>query len=322
MKVLVLGGGSIGRRHLENLAVLGVSKRAVVEIDDEQRGSLVGMAEAFSTLEEGLAWQPSAVVVATPTALHLDQARHCANRGCHLFIEKPLSFSLEGLDELTREVERRGLVTLVGCNMRFHPGPAALKRLLEEGVVGDVVAARLNAGSYLPLWRPLQDYRQSYSASGRSGGAILDFIHELDAALWLFGPATVIAAAHRPATAINLDTDGLAEILLQHGSGVLGSVHMNFVQRDYRRNYRVIGSEGSLEWDFGRHAVHHLGPDGTLRVIDQDRNWKVNDMYIAEMKHFIDSVTQARPTSCPLADGAAALRLALDARENNAWNQG
>ena len=121
--------------------------------------------------------------------------------------------------------------------MRFHPGPAAVRRLLKDGAIGDLISYRLHTGSYLPLWRPHQDYRQSYSASEETGGAILDCIHELDLALWYAGPAQLIAAKHLPARSIGLQTDGLAEILLQHDIGNrIGSIHLNFIERDYRRS--------------------------------------------------------------------------------------
>src|SRR5882672_7407751 len=124
--------------------------------------------------------RPDTVLVTAPSSMHVELAIVGARNGCHLFIEKPLSHTLDGVGELLETVKRQTLITMVGCNMRFHPGPALVKRLIDEGVVGNVLAARVKTGSYLPEWRPGMNYRDSYSASVQmGGGALLDCIHEI-----------------------------------------------------------------------------------------------------------------------------------------------
>jgi predicted dehydrogenase len=205
---------------------------------------------------------------------------------------------------------------MVGCNMRFHPGPATVKRLLDERAIGEAVAARIETGSFLPRWRPWQNYRESYSASPQSGGAILDCIHEIDLALWYFGSARVLAAAHLPAGVIGLQTDGLAEILLAHDSGTLSSVHLNFVQRDYRRCCHIIGSEGTLYWNFTERRVTVFDSEGNLaRTYEEPAGWDVNTMYMDELTHFLSAVSCGTESMNPLEGGISALRIALTARE-------
>jgi predicted dehydrogenase len=318
MKMLVVGGGSIGARHLRNARDLGLGPLAVVEPDAERRGSVTTECHArgFATLEDGLAWRPEIAVIATPTGLHVPRAIQAARAGCHLLIEKPLSHAREGIETLAREIEQRRLIVLVACNVRFHPGPAAVKALLNEATIGTVVAARLQTGSYLPSWHPDRDYRQSYSASEGQGGAILDCSHEIDLALWFFGPAEVAGAASIPASSLGLVTDGLAEILLRHQSGVLSSVHLNFVQRDYRRCCQVIGTRGTIYWDYGTGRVDVFGEDGRpSRAVPQPADWDANQMYVDELSHFVACVRERRPTVNPLGGGVAALRIALAARE-------
>src|SRR5688500_6268650 len=124
MKALVVGAGSIGRRHLRNLHAAGVRELAVVE-PDRDRGQAAAApvsAALFDDMRDGLAWDADLVCIASPTHLHLEQAMAAARAGRALFIEKPLSHTWDGVAELTREVESRGLISLVGCNMRFHPG--------------------------------------------------------------------------------------------------------------------------------------------------------------------------------------------------------
>ena len=198
LRVAVLGCGSIGRRHLGNLRTLGLTDLIACDPSPEVCRALREELHVpcVTSWEEVRRAEPEVVLVASPTALHQEQAQAAAQAGCHLFIEKPLAASREGLDALLLEADRRRLVTMVACNMRFHPGPMAVKRLLDGDAIGQPLSARIQTGSYLPRWRPAHDYRQSYSASPEQGGAILDCIHEIDLALWFFGPARL--ARRRP----------------------------------------------------------------------------------------------------------------------------
>jgi predicted dehydrogenase len=317
IRVAVLGCGSIGRRHARNAQ--GLAGAQVGCYDTALDTATVLAAEvggvAHSRLEDVWSWHPQVVIIAAPSDLHIALASEAIGHGCDVFVEKPLSHSLDGVDALCAAAAEADAVTMVGCNMRFHPGPAAVKRLIDAGEIGTVLSSRVQTGSYLPRWRPGSDYHQSYSASAEAGGAVLDCIHEIDLALWYHGPARLLAAAIRPAASLGLGTDGLAELLLEHDSGVLSSVHLNFVQRDYRRSCQIIGDRGTIYWDFVEGPVRVFGEDGVERVdAVQPESWDVNDMFVDELYHFIDCVRDRKPTTNPLEGGADALRIAVAAR--------
>ena len=314
LRIAVLGCGSIGRRHLRNLSQLGAGELyafdpvpAALETAHNETNAL-----CFSSLDCIWEQQPNVAVITTPSNLHVGLALEAAQHNCALFVEKPLSHTLDGLDELCSEAERRNLVTMVGCNMRFHPGPAQVKRLLDDSAIGQVIAARIHTGSYLPGWRPGTDYRQSYSAQAAlGGGAILDCIHEIDLALWYFGPGDVLAAVSLPATSIGLDIEGLAEMLIRHRSEVLSSVHLNFIQRDYHRSCEVIGADGSIYWNFSEGKVRVSRPDHETQVFEQPADWTVNQMYVDEIRYFLDCVQNNTPTVNSLQRGLETLQVAL-----------
>jgi predicted dehydrogenase len=316
--VAVVGAGSIGYRHLRNLELLGIERLLVCEPDPELRARRQAehsrweyYPEISSTLAEG----PDAVVVASPTAFHEEHTAAALANACPVFVEKPVSFRFGPIEALAQQAANSHIVTFVACNMRFHPGPAAIRRLINQCAVGKLISYRIHTGSYLPDWRPHQDYRQSYSASAETGGAILDCIHELDLALWYAGPGRLIAAIHLPARSIGLETDGLAEILIQHDAGAVGSVHLNFIERDYRRSCICIGSEGTLEWNFHRPEVVQYGLSAN-QVIRHPlpSPWELNEMYVDEMRHFLSCIAEGHPTENSIAQSLPCLRLALDAR--------
>ncbi len=318
MRIGILGYGSIGRRHARNLTALGQSDLVAFDPDPAARVALEGAAGVrfADTLEDVWRSEVAVVFVTSPSHLHVPQALEAARRGCDLFVEKPLSHGWDGVDTLCAEIAKRSLVSMVGCNMRFHPGPAHVKELLDERAIGRVIAARIHTGSYLPDWRPGTDYRRSYSATAsQGGGAILDCIHEIDLALWYFGPGTVAASATVPAETIGLDVEGLAEILIHHDSGVLSSVHLNVVQRDYQRECHVIGSEGTVTWSFSDPSVTcRVGHPTTSRRDPLPANWSVNDMYLDELRHFLGCVDRRSEASYSVNQARATLRLALEAK--------
>ena len=319
--VLISGIGSIGSRHARNLRTLNTDQLIVCDPDHEKISALCKElnCEGYGDFSQALAkGKPDVVFICSPTSLHLPQAILAARAGCNLFIEKPLSHSMEGIDELERISSKNNLVTMVGCNMRFHPGPKKIKELLQEGCIGTPLSARLQTGSYLPRWRPDREYRKSYSASLEEGGAILDCIHEIDLALWYFGKATLLHAVSLPARSLGLSVEGLAELLLQHVSGTLTSLNLNFVQRDERRFCQIFGTLGSLYWDMERKQVDHYGEDGkcvsSLPV--EPPHFTLNQMYIDEIRHFLDSVATQTETHCPVSAAREILEIALNARHD------
>src|SRR5262249_23945477 len=173
--------------------------------------------EGFSDLETALAANPDFVVVATPTHLHIRHALQIARRGIDVFIEKPLSYTWDGIQELSDLIERKKLISLVGCNMRLHPGPARAKELLDRGVLGRVLCARVHVGSYLPSWHPGSDYRDNYAARPETGGVcILDCIHELDLARWYLGDVEEVFCMTSQTGSLEIETEDIAALTCRH----------------------------------------------------------------------------------------------------------
>lgn len=318
MRGLVVGCGSIGKRHLQNLRVLGVSDLGVVESDNERReraASELGAA-TFAELSEGLRRSPEFVVVATPTYLHVAQAMEVATRGFALFIEKPLSHTPAGISELSNAVEQRGLVSMVGCNMRFHPGPRKVKELLEKGRLGKILCARIHAGSYLPAWRPGTDYRSNYAAREETGGGcILDCIHEIDLARWYLGDVVDVYCAAGHLSSLEIATEDVAVLVSRHSTGALSEVHLDYVQRTYERGCQIAGEAGSIFWDFRDKQVrwYDAASDNWI-TFEQPAGWQLNQMYLDEMRHFLDCVRAHQPTAMPVSEAAAVMEIVFAAK--------
>jgi predicted dehydrogenase len=318
MRGLVVGCGSIGKRHLQNLRALGVGDLGIVESDDERRQSAVselGVA-TFAQLSEGLRWSPDFVLITTPTHLHIPQAIEVASQGCALFVEKPLSHTPAGISELSNLIQQRGLVSMVGCNMRFHLGPRKVKELLETGALGRILCARVHVGFYLPDWRPGSDYRQNYAAREETGGGcILDCIHEIDLTRWYLGDVVDVFCAAGHLSSLEIATEDVAVLVCRHSSGALSEVHLDYVQRTYERGCQIAGEAGSIFWDFRDKQVRwYDAASDHWTIFKQPDEWQLNQMYLDEMQHFLDCVQSHQPTALPVSEAAAVMQIVFAAK--------
>ncbi|MBW2559310.1 MAG: Gfo/Idh/MocA family oxidoreductase [Deltaproteobacteria bacterium] len=319
MKILVVGCGSIGRRHLDNLVALGEADILVHDIDEER---LAGIQMVYpdvvtsSDIEELWTLDPSVAVITSPTNLHLEHALDAAARGCDLLIEKPLADSADGLDELERLVVQNELVTMVACNMRFHWGLRAVKRLLDQGDIGRIVSARIEAGQYLPDWHPQEDYRCMYSARRSAGGGVLlDSIHELDYAMWFFGDVTEIKSMHGHLSSLEIDTEDVGDMLLRFRDGPIVNVHVDYVQRAYSRSCKIIGELGTIFWDIGARSVRiYRSVSGRWATHRQPSEYSIGQMYVDEMRYFLGCVRRREQTFNDVGRARETLRVALAAK--------
>jgi len=319
MKWLVAGCGSIGRRHLGNLRNLGQteltvyrSRRTGVEEIEGEFG-----VRSFFSLDDALADLPDVVLVANPTSLHVPVALEAASAGRHIFIEKPVSDSLDGTAELATLVRTNGVTAAVGYNLRFHPVVRKLKDMVDNGSIGDILSVRAWAGQYLPDWHPREDYRASYVArSELGGGVILTLSHELDYLYWLFGDVAEVAATVSQPSELEMDTESLAEITLVFKTGTVGQVHLDCLNRRPGRGCELIGSRGTLRCDLNRAEImaymDGAGESQRIPVPLADPN----RMYVDELAHFIGCVSAGQEPMVPLREGIAVLEIALAARRS------
>ena len=317
-RVFVVGCGSIGQRHVRNLRALGVANIAVFDPLPARMEHVAREYDVAScaNIPDGLARHPHAVLICTPPHLHTAIAKDAVDEGAHIFLEKPLASSLDGVDELLDAARRVERVIYVAYNLRFHAGLRKLRGLLSGGVIGRPLVIRAEVGQYLPDWRPNQDYRAGYNVSAAMGGGIiLDASHELDYVRWLGGEIRSIYCAAGKLGDLEMEAEDTAEMTLRIEGGILGQIHLDCVQRGYARNCKVIGTQGTLLWEFSE-GVRHLMVDKTWRVYPISPD--ANEMYVEEMRHFLACM---RGVEKPLVDGDTGkrvLQIALAARQSAA----
>lgn len=315
MKILIVGLGSIGRRHLQNLTTLGVRRLAAVT---QHRCALpsdnLPPFGAFDTLDAALVHRPDAVFICNPTALHLESALAAARAGCHIFLEKPVSHTLDGLDELALLAEKNDLIVQVGFQFRFYPVFQRIKRVIEQGGIGRVVSVQAHWGEYLPGWHPWEDYRAGYSArADLGGGVLLTLCHPFDYLRWILGEASVTGATGGQLSDLETDTEDLALVALRFENGAVGSVYLDYISKPAKHTLQITGTAGRIEWDadFGSAKIYS-GHD--IDTVSPGKYFDRNELFQAEVADFMDCILHHRQPKCTLHDGLRALELTLAAK--------
>lgn len=331
MRFLIAGLGSVGRRHFRNLVALGEkdivllrSHRATLP-DDELAGYSVEI-----DLQEALkAHKPDAVIVSNPTALHLDIAIPAAQAGCHILLEKPVSYSLDRLDILQKAAEKSGSRILVGFQFRYHPTLNKARELIQAGLLGQVLTVHAHWGEYLPQWHPWEDYRQTYAArSDLGGGVILTLTHPFDYLRFILGEVESLWSFNGHISPLEIDVEDVAETGLKFANGAVGGVHVNYFQRPSVHRLEIVGTNGTLRWDNADGILHlyrmpasfgsysDTPPASIVESFRPPDGFERNQLFVAQARHFLEVVRGESQPVCSLEDGIRALEIALAAQKS------
>lgn len=324
LKILVIGCGSIGERHIKNIKSLAAAEVIACEQDDRRLEYIKEKykIKAFKDYEKALADEAiDAVLVCTTTSNHIAPALAAIKRGCHVLIEKPISHTLEGVDDLIKEAGDRNLTLMTGFNYRFHPDLRRIKTLLDTGALGRLISARTHFGSNFKYRIPFhngKDYRQDYAAQKVGGGVILDAAtHLIDCMMWFFDDVDEVFCYSGKMGSLDLKAEDFAEILLKFKKGIIAGIHTDFIQQPFQRKCEIIGEAGTVSWD----AV-----DRKVKLITASSNeWqeikvkdKTKDMYIEEIKHFIRCIKGEETPAAEMTIGKRVLEIALAAKKSAA----
>jgi predicted dehydrogenase len=317
MKFLIIGMGSIGQRHAENLLKLYSDIELIAFRSGEtKRKPRIEMKEYYN-LDEALEERPLAAVISNPTSLHVPTSLRLAEAGVNLFIEKPISNNLVHVESLQRIVEEKNLTVMVGYNLRFHPLLKRIKEMILERELGRILFARIQAGQYLPDWHPRENYRIRYSAKKRlGGGVILDLSHEIDYIRWLLGDVGDVTASVGKISDLEIQTEDYAEILLTFNGNFRAEIHLDYLQRPPARTGIIVGKRGRVFLDLNMNLLRVEMPSEDERV-EILETYDTNKMYEDEIKHFVECVRKKTTPIVDLKEGIKSLKVALAAKESS-----
>ena len=297
--IVVIGGGSIGRRHLTNLHKLGLKNLFCLKRQPDSNFENEFKAKVITTKQELKNLNPWAAFVCTPTSRHIPDFELGQECGAHIFMEKPLAHERSSLQQAEGMLNKYNKVFFIGFMLRYHPLVNRMKKLIDQEVLGKVLTARFSFGSYLPYWHPWEDYRQSYAARPELGGGVINTIsHEIDLIQYFFGIPQNLVANKRNLLALNIAVEEVADAIFNYEDKVV-TLHLDYLQKDYQRVIELFCERGRIKWHWYDNAIFIEDHKSKSRKIEGDTGFDVNQLYVDEIKHFL-MLAEEQVTDHPL----------------------
>ena len=284
MKVLFVGLGSIGTRHLKNLTAIAEEQGFNLEAD-ALRSSARELPEEtvrllfrqYMSLQE-VPGGYDVIFITNPTNLHFETIQQLHEKGESLFIEKPI---FEDDKYKLADCGLENKTAYVACPMRFCGTFIELKKALQGQ---RVYSSRVLCSSYLPEWRKGVDYREVYSAKKEMGGGVsIDLIHEWDYLVDLFGEPKQVHNFQGQYSHLEITSDDISVYIADYGN-MLAEIHLDYFGRSYRRTAEFFVEEGTITADFGSGTLYLA--NGTMVDCIED----VNERYMRELRYFLELI--------------------------------
>ncbi len=306
--IIIIGFGRIGQRHYANLVSLGYTNVFVHDVDQKKIATLRAKKIEKLTAKELQSFDVACIC--TPTHLHVKTALLCARSGCHIFIEKPLSHSLSQLTQLQKICVQHKVRCMVGCNMRFHPCIQYIKQYIEAKKLGNIYSIHHEFGENLLQWRTAADYNKSYTK--KSGGIVLDDIHEFDLLFWLnsFSKVKKSQFICNTSGAFPISVEDNCIASFSFANNVLGSVRCDYLQQQYTRTCKIVGEKGTLTWNMNENIVWLHTQKKNKQLFKASSN-NVNDMYVDEMRYFLQCIASKQTPMNGIIEAKKILELCI-----------
>jgi len=288
MKVCFIGVGSIGKRHMKNLKRIFEDRAESLQIDICRSGKgkplekeiesvVTARYNSLSDLPEDY----DIIFITNPTEYHLEVLKIVNNKAKHFFIEKPLT-SIKQLGNYAEIQEMAGKTYYVACPLRY----TKVIQYAKEHIAKDqIFGVRCISSSYLPEWRPGQDYRDTYSAHRDLGGGVaIDLIHEWDYIKYLFGMPDMVHKVITRVSDLEIDSDDIACYIGEYRDKIV-ELHLDYFGRVPIREMQIYTAKETIECDLIRSQIRYL-KSGKVIDLTEERN----DFQISELKHFLDMV--------------------------------
>lgn len=288
--ILICGTGSIAKRHSKNLLYLGYDNLIFFRETKKSIPAWMKKFQIFYNYNEALKNKPTITLICNVTSKHLKYAIKSAKQKSHLFIEKPISHKVSGLQHLKRIVKRNKLKLMVGYMMRYHPLIIKMKDLIRKGYLGKIFYVYSTWSEYLPDWHPNENYKHSYAASSKlGGGSTLTLSHDIDLICWLFGEIKQIKTFKSYKSKLNIMSEFSTNHLVKLKKDVIAQIHLDYLQKPPQRKMEIVGDKKKLLFDYYKNEILITERNGAQRKILAN-NFKRNQMYLDEIKYFLRTI--------------------------------
>ncbi|MCP4169788.1 MAG: Gfo/Idh/MocA family oxidoreductase [Fuerstiella sp.] len=314
-QILIIGGGSIGERHVRCFQKTGRANVVLCETNEELRQQIstsYRLSDSFKSLDDALIKRFDGAVICTPAQLHIPMAQRLMERGIAPLIEKPLSISLDGISDLQAAVDGSQLPVSVAYVMRQHPALVEMKNALDAEAFGRPVQVVYTGGQHFPFYRPA--YREIYYTRHETGGgAIQDALtHVMNTAEWIVGPVTRLVADAEHCVLDGVNVEDTAHVITRHET-VLGSFSLNQHQPVSESRLTVVCERGAARFEGHRSRwLSSTQPDGPWQV-ENEFALERDDLFVRQADAFLDQLNDEALPVCSLDEALQTLKVCLAA---------
>ncbi len=321
---LIIGLGSMGKRRVRNLQFLGYTNLIGVEPKEERRKDVEKeySIQTVASVEDGLKRNPDVFIISTPPDLHTPFMKKAVENGKPFFVEA--SVIDDGLEEIEKGAKKKGILAAPSATMRFKQSIRKIKELVDSGAIGNVLGFTYHMGQYLPDWHPWEKVSQFYVGKRATSATREMVCFETEWLTWILGPLEKISCMKGKVSDIDADIDDLYSLVYRFKNGVLGTVVIDVISRLPRRELHIMGSKGNLAWNWDSATVCVYDANTKkwseykeVEKVAQKGYWAKDDMYIEEMRHFVNAVLGKETYHYPLSEDRAILRVLTLAEESS-----
>ena len=321
-RIVIFGFGSIARKyvrlikkHFPNVEVFIICSRKINHY--KESNMIDGYHIDHLKIKE---LNPNGIVIASPATNHISDALNCLDLNIPILMEKPISNSLKNVHKFKEKILEKKSQILIGYVLRYSRNANLFNQNISNHNLGDLLFAKITCSSYLPHWRPGQDYRRTVSASSKyGGGVLLELSHEIDYANWFFGPFLKVQAVLKNSGTLDIDVEDIADLILTNSKGMNVVIHLDFCSRYPIRKCKLYGSKATMSLDFLDKKIEIINPK--LETLLSNKEDDFDNMFVNQLTYFFKGVFREDFIKNNLDDGIETLKIIESAKLSNQINK-
>jgi len=305
MNVLIIGLGSIGKKHVDALRKLEPNVTVFALRSSKCEDVYLDVINIYTILD--LKTPIDFVIISNITSEHEKSILQVIELNCPIFIEKPILSNIKNAENISKKLSSNNIHTYVACNLRFHPAIKFISNYLQTSNL-KINEVNIYSGSFLPDWRKGKNFRETYSSNKRLGGGVhLDLIHEIDYCTWLFGFPEKVFSVKRSLSTLNIDSFDYANYILQY-SKFTATIILNYYRRDKKRQLEIITDDTTILIDLEKNRIINL----MTREILFSKNFNILETYLDQMSYFVENIRSNKQPMNSFSNAVNVLKLAIN----------
>ena len=305
MNVLIIGLGSIGKKHVDALKKLEPNAVVFALRSSNGKDVYLDVKNIYSILD--IKTTIDFVIISNVTSEHEKSILIAINLNCPIFIEKPVLNSVANAENISKKLAIKNIHTYVACNLRFHPAIQFISNYLKTNDL-KINEVNIYCGSFLPDWRKGKNFREIYSSHKNLGGGVhLDLIHEIDYCTWLFGLPEKVVSVKRSVSTLNIDAFDYANYILQYPK-FAATISLNYYRRDKKRQIEILTDDTTILIDLEKNKIIDLIKNEILF----SKNFNILETYLDQMSYFIENIRYNNQPMNSFSNAVNVLKLAIN----------